>query len=159
MKKIKYFIMLILAVIISGILWFFYQTSTSSKRQKKDISKCVNTSVITDKPSFCIKNNTAKNINELKIVLLRDNKVIDSVTLKTGVKNKNGYFIFNIPFNQFLKTDIVEVFEREKLYKISGFGYSSDGGHWGMFGYLGDANCCFDYSNIKINGITYKGIE
>jgi hypothetical protein len=161
-QKIKsYFtvfsIFFLIIVLIIG--WFYYRMNTSQERQNNDINECENTTFITEKPSFCLKKESIGKIPELNIYLLRNNKKIKDTIVVNNIQNTNQYFIFNIPFDEFLKTDIVIVKAKNITYKISGFGYSADGGHWGMFGYLGDNNCYFDYDKITINGKKYEGIK
>jgi hypothetical protein len=154
---IIFFIFFLIIILIVG--WFYYKMTTSRERQNNDISECEKTIVITGKPSFCLKKESNGKILELNIYLLRNNKKIKDTILVNNIQNTNEYFIFNIPFDEFLKTDIVIVKAKNLTYKISEFGYSSDGGHWGMFGYLGDNNCYLDYDEIIINGKKYEGIK
>lgn len=132
--------------------------STSRERQDDDIAECLSTEFITQKPLFSLEKETKENISEVNVQLKRKGQSIKNVFVKYNIENKDQYFIVRIPFDKFLKTDTIVVKTKAKLYTISGFAYSPTGGHWGMFGYLGDTECYFDYNQIKINGKEYSGI-
>ncbi|KUJ60521.1 hypothetical protein AR687_17260 [Flavobacteriaceae bacterium CRH] len=142
-------------IILLIISWFYYQMITSRERQDDDIAACMNIEYITEKPSFSLEKESYEKILDLNIQLKRDGQIIRDTLLKEHIENKNNYFIFIVPFDKFLKTDVVLVKTKNTIYTISGFAYSSTGGHWGMFGYLGDSDCYFDYNQIKINGKDY----
>lgn len=159
MKKILKIAFVIISIFFVIGTYFYYQMITSSDRQEKDIKNCLDTKYITEKPSFCLEKNSNIEIFKINIELIRNNKLIKDTLLNENIENRNQYLIFNIPFNKFLKTDIVIVKTKNQSYKISGFDHSSDVGHWGIFGYFGDNNCYFDYDKIKINDKKYIGIK
>jgi hypothetical protein len=158
MKKNLKIIGILLLIISIIIAWFYYQMITSKERQNNDVSECESTEFITEKPSFCLEKKSTEKIHEISIRLLRNNKIVEDTIIVNNIENKNKHFVFNIPFNKFLKTDFILIKTKNLTYKISGFGYYSDGGHWGMFGYLGDSDCHFDYDKIKVNGKKYIGM-
>lgn len=145
-------------IIVSIIGLIYHQMATSRERQDDDIAECAKTEFITEQPYLSLEKKINKNITEVNIQLKRNGQIIKSLLVKDNIENNDQYFIFKIPFSKFLKTDSILVKTKTELYTISGFAYSSDGGHWGMFGYLGDSECYFDYNQIKINGKEYSGI-
>lgn len=157
-KKLKgCFIILAICFLIMLLIvgWFYYQMATSRERQESDIEKCLNIKFITEQPSFSLEKESDEIIDEVNIQLKRNGQIIRDTVLKSAIENKNRSFTFKIPFSKFLKTDTVVVKARNKIYTISGFTYATTGGHWGMFGYLGNSECYFDYNQIKINGKDY----
>lgn len=159
MKKVFKILLVFVAIFFFVTLYYYHQMVTSKERQNNDIKECENADIISEQLTVFLKKESTKAILEARIQLIRKSQIIKDTSIKNNIENKNQYFVVNIPFNNFLKTDTIIVKTKDRQYKISDFTYSSTGGHWGMFGYLGDNQCFFDYNKIRINDKEYVEIK
>ncbi|PBI82724.1 hypothetical protein BSF41_47320 [Flavobacterium sp. ACN2] len=147
------FLVIIFLIIVTIISWIYYSIATSHERENIDRTQCEKTEYITEKPLIVLEKETNSIVNEINILLIRNNKIIDDTLIK-NIYNSETYYSFHIPLKEFKKDDIVEVITKNEKYKISGFFYNLKS-RWLMFGYNG-GECFLDYSQLKINDELYN---
>jgi K+ transporter len=157
LKGCLIFFSIIIIIVAILIGWVYYSTTTSKEREREDIIECKSSKFITEKPSLSLEKKSESEISEISVYLERNKKIIKDTILKNSIGNKKKYFTFSIPFEKFLKTDIIIVEVKNAKYEISGFNHNLES-RWVMFGYNG-GECLLDYNEVRVNNKKYNGAE